>query len=184
MLVQRLTLDTPPAATPDQHWQHVEVPWTAVLHGYIQSLFDSMPRCVLKHQREASPHASTITYLLLWFFDTASVADKKQSGRASIMKTKVADVDTSLQRNPMKRPSVYLNIITEFISLLNSDERYLGCSNMVQRVAHHGTGYLKNVAFRNNTHTLDELETNILHAVLNIKSHTPRQVSIKLEKSV
>ncbi|GFX96174.1 DUF4817 domain-containing protein [Trichonephila clavipes] len=68
-----------------------------------------------------------ITRFVQWFQNTGSVADRKQSGKASIMKTKVADVETALQRSPMKRPSVYINIITEFISLLNSDERYLGC---------------------------------------------------------
>ncbi|GFX44966.1 DUF4817 domain-containing protein [Trichonephila clavipes] len=77
-----------------------------------------------KYPGETAPNASTIT--VQRFRDTGSVADRKQSGRASIVKTKVADVETALQRNPMKRPSVYTNIITEFISLLNSDERYLG----------------------------------------------------------
>ncbi|GFV72180.1 hypothetical protein TNCV_3278351 [Trichonephila clavipes] len=60
---------------------------------------------------------------------------KKRSGRASTVKTKVVNEETALQRSPLKRPSV---IITEFISLLNSDERYLGCNKMVQRVTHHG----------------------------------------------
>lgn len=46
MLAQRLARDTPPAATPDQLWQYVEAAWTAVPQGYIQSLFDSMPRRV------------------------------------------------------------------------------------------------------------------------------------------
>ncbi|GFV40163.1 hypothetical protein TNCV_3953601 [Trichonephila clavipes] len=63
----------------------------------------------------------------------------KQSGRTSIVKTKVADVETTLQRSPMKRPSVYTNIIREFISLVNSDERHLGCSKTAQRVTHHRT---------------------------------------------
>ncbi|GFS75780.1 hypothetical protein TNCV_3424931 [Trichonephila clavipes] len=44
MLAQRLARDTPPTATLDQLWQHVEDAWIAVLQGYIQSLFDSMPR--------------------------------------------------------------------------------------------------------------------------------------------
>ncbi|GFV07962.1 transposable element Tcb1 transposase [Trichonephila clavipes] len=47
MLAQRLTQDTPPAATPDQHWQHVEAVRTVVSQGCIQSLFDSMPRRVV-----------------------------------------------------------------------------------------------------------------------------------------
>ena len=46
MLAQRLAWDTPPAATPDQLWQYVEAAWTAIPQGYIQSLFDSMPRRV------------------------------------------------------------------------------------------------------------------------------------------
>ncbi|GFV59251.1 transposable element Tcb1 transposase [Trichonephila clavipes] len=47
MLAQRLARNTPLAATPDQLWQYVEASWTAVPQGYIQSLFDSMPRCVV-----------------------------------------------------------------------------------------------------------------------------------------
>ncbi|GFS75824.1 DUF4817 domain-containing protein [Trichonephila clavipes] len=74
--------------------------------------------------------------LLQRFRDTGSVADRKRSGR---VKTKVADVETALTRSPMKRPPVYINIITEFISLLNRDVRYLGCSKTVQRVIHQGT---------------------------------------------
>ncbi|GFS87697.1 acyl-CoA synthetase family member 2, mitochondrial [Trichonephila clavipes] len=93
-----------------------------------------------KYAGETAPNASTIRRLVQRFRDTGSVADRKQSGRASIVKTKVADVDTALQ-SPMKRPYVYINIITEFISLLNSDERYLGCSRTAQRVTHHGTNY-------------------------------------------
>ncbi|PRD35296.1 UNVERIFIED_CONTAM: hypothetical protein NCL1_11945 [Trichonephila clavipes] len=46
MFAQRLLRNTPPAATPDQLWQYVEATWTAVPQGYIQSLFDSMPRRV------------------------------------------------------------------------------------------------------------------------------------------
>ncbi|GFU63081.1 hypothetical protein TNCV_4123211 [Trichonephila clavipes] len=33
---------------------------------------------------------------------------------------------------------VYINIITEFISLINSDERYLSCNKIAQSVTHHG----------------------------------------------
>ncbi|GFX33121.1 uncharacterized protein TNCV_5042891 [Trichonephila clavipes] len=39
-------------------------------------------------------------------------------------------------------------------------------------------GYLKNVAVRNNAHTLDELKSNILHAISDINSHILREVSI------
>ncbi|GFY33176.1 transposable element Tcb1 transposase [Trichonephila clavipes] len=41
-LPQRLSRDTPHAATPDQLWQYVEAAWTAVAQGYIQSFFVSM----------------------------------------------------------------------------------------------------------------------------------------------
>ncbi|GFV97317.1 transposable element Tcb1 transposase [Trichonephila clavipes] len=34
----------PPAATPDQLWQHVEAAWSAVPQKHIQSLFESMPK--------------------------------------------------------------------------------------------------------------------------------------------
>ncbi|GFS97534.1 transposable element Tcb1 transposase [Trichonephila clavipes] len=37
---------TPPAATPDQLWQHVEDAWSAVPQEHIQSLTESMPRRV------------------------------------------------------------------------------------------------------------------------------------------
>lgn len=44
MLAQRFARDAPPAATPNQLWQYVEAACTAVPQGYIQSLFDSIPR--------------------------------------------------------------------------------------------------------------------------------------------
>ncbi|GFW14119.1 transposable element Tc3 transposase [Trichonephila clavipes] len=44
MLSQQLDGDTPPTVTPDQLWQYVEVAWTAVPQGCIQSLFYPMPR--------------------------------------------------------------------------------------------------------------------------------------------
>ncbi|GFT84735.1 DUF4817 domain-containing protein [Trichonephila clavipes] len=89
-----------------------------------------------KHQGETAPNASTITLLEQRFRDTGSVADRKRSGRASIVKTKVADVETALQRSPLKRPSVCINIITEFISLLKVMKCTLGCSKTAQRVTH------------------------------------------------
>ncbi|GFV77600.1 transposable element Tcb1 transposase [Trichonephila clavipes] len=46
MVAQRLTQITPPAATPDQLWQRVEVAGSAVPQEHIQSLFESMPRRV------------------------------------------------------------------------------------------------------------------------------------------
>ncbi|GFV79204.1 DUF4817 domain-containing protein [Trichonephila clavipes] len=80
-----------------------------------------------KYTGETAPNASTITllvHLVQQFRDPGSIADRKRSGRASIGKTKVADVKTVLERSLMKRHSVYINIITESISLLNSEERY------------------------------------------------------------
>ncbi|GFW35908.1 transposable element Tcb1 transposase [Trichonephila clavipes] len=41
-----LARDTPPAATPDQLCLYLEAAWTVVPEGYIQSLYDSMPRRV------------------------------------------------------------------------------------------------------------------------------------------
>ncbi|GFV48490.1 transposable element Tcb1 transposase [Trichonephila clavipes] len=46
MVAQRLTQITPPAATPDQIWQRVKAAWSDVPQEHIQSLFESMPRCV------------------------------------------------------------------------------------------------------------------------------------------
>ncbi|GFY04297.1 transposable element Tcb1 transposase [Trichonephila clavipes] len=46
MVAQRWTQITPPAATPDQLWQRVEAAWSAVPQEHIQSLFESMTRCV------------------------------------------------------------------------------------------------------------------------------------------
>ncbi|GFX13282.1 transposable element Tcb1 transposase [Trichonephila clavipes] len=46
MFAQRLTQIIPPAATPDQLWQRVEVAWSVVPQEHIQSLFESLPRCV------------------------------------------------------------------------------------------------------------------------------------------
>ncbi|GFW96723.1 DUF4817 domain-containing protein [Trichonephila clavipes] len=87
---------------------------------------------------ETAPNASTITLLVQRFRDTGSVADRKRSGRASIVKTKMVDMETVLQRSPLKRPSVYVNIITEFIYLLKVMKDTLDCSKTAQRVIHHG----------------------------------------------
>ncbi|GFV74484.1 transposable element Tcb1 transposase [Trichonephila clavipes] len=46
MAAERLTQMTPPAATTDQLWQRGEAAWSAVPQEHIQSLFESMPRCV------------------------------------------------------------------------------------------------------------------------------------------
>ncbi|GFT37985.1 uncharacterized protein TNCV_4402221 [Trichonephila clavipes] len=57
MVAQRLIQITPPAATPDQLWQHVEAAWSAVPQEHIQSLFESMPRRVAAGQAfVAYPH--------------------------------------------------------------------------------------------------------------------------------
>ncbi|GFV02172.1 uncharacterized protein TNCV_1573841 [Trichonephila clavipes] len=42
-------------------------------------------------------------------------------------------------------------------------------------------GYLKNVPFKNNPLTLDELKRNILHAILDMKSYNLRKVPIILD---
>ncbi|GFU17443.1 transposable element Tcb1 transposase [Trichonephila clavipes] len=47
MVAQRLTQNTPPAATPDQLWQRVKAAWSAVPQEHIQSFFESMPRRVV-----------------------------------------------------------------------------------------------------------------------------------------
>ncbi|GFU70407.1 DUF4817 domain-containing protein [Trichonephila clavipes] len=80
-----------------------------------------------KHPGEAVPNASMITLLVQRLPDTGLVAGRKPSGRAFVMKTKVKDVETALQRSPLKRPSVYINIITKFISLLRVIKGTLGC---------------------------------------------------------
>ncbi|GFX17182.1 DUF4817 domain-containing protein [Trichonephila clavipes] len=77
-----------------------------------------------KYPGETVRNASRITYLVQRFRDTGSVADRKPLGTAYTVEAKVADVETALQRSPMKLQSINLNIISEFISLLNSDERY------------------------------------------------------------
>ncbi|PRD24508.1 UNVERIFIED_CONTAM: hypothetical protein NCL1_43553 [Trichonephila clavipes] len=45
-------------------------------------------------------------------------------------------------------------------------------------------GYLKNISFRTNPHTFDELKSNILHAIWDINSHALRKVPINLLKRV
>ncbi|GFT88757.1 transposable element Tcb1 transposase [Trichonephila clavipes] len=46
IVAQRLTQITPIAATSDQLWQRVEAAWSAIPQEHIQSLFESMSRCV------------------------------------------------------------------------------------------------------------------------------------------
>ncbi|GFV80634.1 uncharacterized protein TNCV_4617961 [Trichonephila clavipes] len=143
-----------------------------------------------KNTKGSPPKLTTDDYQLQRLHDTGSVADRKRSGRASfIRKTKMADVETALQRSPLKRPSVYINIITKFISVLNVMKGTLGYSKTAQCVTYHGTdffpwGYLKNISFRTNPHTFDELKSNILHAIWDINSHALRKVPINLLKRV
>ncbi|GFQ78323.1 DUF4817 domain-containing protein [Trichonephila clavata] len=56
-----------------------------------------------KYRDKTAPKASMITRLVQRLRDTESVAHRKQSGRSSVLKMKVADVETALQRSPMKR---------------------------------------------------------------------------------
>ncbi|GFS88085.1 DUF4817 domain-containing protein [Trichonephila clavipes] len=65
-----------------------------------------------KYPGETAPNESTITLLVQQFHDTGSVVDRKRSSRASLLKTKVANVQNALQRSQFKRPSVFLNTIT------------------------------------------------------------------------
>ncbi|GFW20432.1 uncharacterized protein TNCV_4546991 [Trichonephila clavipes] len=67
---------------------------------------------------------SATVLLVQWLHDTGSVADRKRSGRAFIMKTKEADVETALQRSPLKRPSVYIKHHYKIHILAGSDEMY------------------------------------------------------------
>ncbi|GFV02527.1 DUF4817 domain-containing protein [Trichonephila clavipes] len=92
-----------------------------------------------KYRGDTAPNASTITVLVQWILDKGSVADRKRSDRAYIVKTKVTDVETALQRSPLKRPPVFINTITEFIPLLKVMKDALGCSKRAQRVTHYGT---------------------------------------------
>ncbi|GFS58208.1 transposable element Tc1 transposase [Trichonephila clavipes] len=46
MVAQQLTQITPPTATQDQLWKHVEAAWSGVPQEHIQSFFESMPRRV------------------------------------------------------------------------------------------------------------------------------------------
>ncbi|GFU96842.1 DUF4817 domain-containing protein [Trichonephila clavipes] len=72
----------------------------------IKLLFIPLISLLQKYPGETAPNAATITLLVQRFRDTGSVADRKRSGRASIVKTKVADVETALQRSQLKRRSV------------------------------------------------------------------------------
>ncbi|GFX93130.1 DUF4817 domain-containing protein [Trichonephila clavipes] len=88
---------------------------------------------------EKAPNASMITLLVQRLRDTGSVVDRKPSGRVFIMKTKVADVETALQRSQLKRLPVYINIITKFIYLMKVMKCTLGCRKTVKFITHYGT---------------------------------------------
>ncbi|GFW70007.1 adhesion G protein-coupled receptor B2 [Trichonephila clavipes] len=62
MVAQRMTKITPPAATPDQLWQHGEATWSAVPQEHIQSLFESMPRRVAVRYRTLNCNKTTMYY--------------------------------------------------------------------------------------------------------------------------
>ncbi|GFS74958.1 DUF4817 domain-containing protein [Trichonephila clavipes] len=94
-----------------------------------------------KYPGETAANASTITLLVQRCRDTGSVAGRKRSGRASIVKAKVTDVETTLQRSQLKGSSVFINIIAEFISLLKVMKGTLGCSKTAQRVTYHGIAW-------------------------------------------
>ncbi|GFU70482.1 hypothetical protein TNCV_2511381 [Trichonephila clavipes] len=102
--------------------------------GYGHDLVASMLQ--QKYSSETAPNASTITLLVQWFRDIGSVADRKRSGRASIVKMKVAHVETVLRRSPLKRPTTCINIITEFTFLLKVMKGTLCCSKMGHITGH------------------------------------------------
>ncbi|GFU28076.1 uncharacterized protein TNCV_3153901 [Trichonephila clavipes] len=62
---------------------------------------------------------------------------KKRSNRPSVVKTKVTDVETALQRSSLKRQCLHKRNYR--INILAESERVLGCSKRAQRVAHYGT---------------------------------------------
>ncbi|GFR17776.1 DUF4817 domain-containing protein [Trichonephila clavata] len=55
-----------------------------------------------KYPGETAPNGSKITHLVQRFCAAGWVAGRKRSGRASLLKMKVADVETALQRSPTK----------------------------------------------------------------------------------
>ncbi|GFW64472.1 hypothetical protein TNCV_813071 [Trichonephila clavipes] len=65
MVAQRLTQITPLAATPDQLWQRVEANWSAVSQEHIQSLFESMPRCIPKGLLNVTELASSLAVTII-----------------------------------------------------------------------------------------------------------------------
>ncbi|GFT11558.1 DUF4817 domain-containing protein [Trichonephila clavipes] len=93
------------------------------------------------HQKDSGGtalNASIIRLLVQRLRDAGSVADRKRSSRAFIMKTKVADVETALLRSPLKRPSIYINNHYKIHILAESDERYAWLQQDGTFVPHHG----------------------------------------------
>ncbi|GFX87863.1 hypothetical protein TNCV_4373281 [Trichonephila clavipes] len=64
----------------------------AVSHCHVIKVFQQ------KYSSETALNASTLTFSVRRFCNTGSVPDRKRSGRVSIVKTKVADMETDLQR--------------------------------------------------------------------------------------
>ncbi|PRD26760.1 UNVERIFIED_CONTAM: hypothetical protein NCL1_37234 [Trichonephila clavipes] len=94
-----------------------------------------------KYPSETSPNAPTITHLVQQFRYTGSVANRKQTGRALIVKTKVANVETLTKKSNEK--TVRLHKDHYGIHILG--EQYLGCRKTLQRVTHHWTYNCKEV---------------------------------------
>ncbi|GFT89855.1 DUF4817 domain-containing protein [Trichonephila clavipes] len=69
----------------------VEFYFSTKSHGHVINAFQQ------KYPGETSPNASTITHVVQRFRDLGSVEYKKQSGRTSIVKKKVEDVETALK---------------------------------------------------------------------------------------
>ncbi|GFV89736.1 DUF4817 domain-containing protein [Trichonephila clavipes] len=59
-----------------------------------------------KYPGETAQNASLMRLLVQQFRDIGLIADRKRSGRAATVKTKVGDVETTLQRSLLKRPSI------------------------------------------------------------------------------
>ncbi|PRD28326.1 UNVERIFIED_CONTAM: hypothetical protein NCL1_32708 [Trichonephila clavipes] len=111
----------------------VEFYFTIKSHCHVINAFQQ------KYPGETAPNASMITLLVQRLRDTVSVVSRKRSGRVFLMKTKMAVEEPALQRSPLKKPSVYINIITKFISLLKVMKSTLVCSKPAQFVIHRGT---------------------------------------------
>ncbi|GFU16418.1 uncharacterized protein TNCV_836041 [Trichonephila clavipes] len=111
---------------------------------------------------QVKQHASTITLLVQRFRDKESVADRKRSGRASIQDG--ATCHTSRDSIEVLNEffddgAISKGLWPPLLPDLSIQDFFLW-------------GYLKNVTYRNNPHTLDELKSDILHAMSDINSHS------------